>query len=351
MDTLIDSAATLIPFLAAIVAVLAFLLLANRVLRKHWDKQPEAQFQFQLIMLSLTVAGVLLVVAVMPVSDALRGQFLSLIGILLSAAIALASTTFIGNILAGVMLKTIEKARPGDFITVEDLTGRITEMGLLHTEIQTEFRDLVTVPNSYMVARPLKVVRASGSIITAELSLGYDVPQGQVVEVLRSAAEASGLKDCFVHLRELGDFSVTYRVAGLLEDISSLISARSSLLSAMLAALHREGIEVLSPNYMVTRPLAPDVRVVPEPSLPRGDGAVESRVEEVAFDKADDAASAEKLRKLIAGTEEEIKALREVDGDQKSVVRALKQRLAHLQSQLERADERVRSDGEESPPP
>ena len=31
-------------------------------------------------------------------------------------------------------------------------------MDLLHTEIQTEFRDLVTVPNLYMVTQPLLVV-------------------------------------------------------------------------------------------------------------------------------------------------------------------------------------------------
>ena len=63
------------------------------------------------------------------------------------------------------MLKAVRSARPGDFITVADLTGRITEMGLLHTEVQTEFRDLVTVPNMYMVTQPMQVVRASGTII------------------------------------------------------------------------------------------------------------------------------------------------------------------------------------------
>jgi small-conductance mechanosensitive channel len=108
-------------------------------------------------MLSLTFAGMLAIIVALPIRDAVRGQLLSLIGILLSAAIALSSTTFIGNIMAGIMLKVVRSARPGDFITVAQLTGRITEMGLLHTEIQTEFRDLVTVPNIYMVTQPLQV--------------------------------------------------------------------------------------------------------------------------------------------------------------------------------------------------
>ena len=71
-----------------------------------------------------------------------------------------------------------------------------------------------------------------------------------------------------------------------------------------------------------------------------------TRVEEVAFDKADDAASAEKLRQLIAGTEDELKTLREAEGNQQTVMAALHKRLQHLQTQLERADERVKSDGE-----
>ena len=160
-----------VPLLATLAAVIGALLFVDKVLKRRWRDSPDAQFRFQLIMLALTLAGILAIIIALPINDALRGQLLSLIGILLSAAIALSSTTFIGNIMAGIMLKVVRSARPGDFITVADLTGRISEMDLLHTEIQTEFRDLVTVPNLYMVTQPLQVVRASGSIITAEVSL------------------------------------------------------------------------------------------------------------------------------------------------------------------------------------
>jgi len=261
-------------------------------------------------MLTLTFAGLLAVIVSLPINDALRGQLLSLIGILLSAAIALSSTTFIGNIMAGIMLKVIRSARPGDFITVADLTGRITEMDLLHTEIQTEFRDLVTVPNLYMVTQPLRVVRASGSIITAEVSLGFDVPHDVATRVLREAASASGLKDCFVHVRELGDFSVTYRVAGLLEDVHSLISARSALRMAMLDGLHGAGIEIVSPNFMNTRALAEGQMIIPQVSSGHEEAAQVS-AEDIAFDKAEDAASAENIRLAIEKIDADLAALGE----------------------------------------
>src|SRR5210317_512337 len=198
LNILSATALRFLPLLATLVVVTFLLMFLNRHFRKRWKDNPDLQFRFQLIMLALTMAGALAVIIALPVDDVLRGQLLSLIGILLSAAIALSSTTFIGNILAGIMLKAIKSVRPGDFITVGDLTGRVTEMDLLHTQVQTEFRDLVTVPNLFMVTQPLHVVRKSGTIVGCKLSLGYDVHHERVEEILLAAASRVGLKDAFV---------------------------------------------------------------------------------------------------------------------------------------------------------
>jgi small-conductance mechanosensitive channel len=326
-----------LPLLVTLALVLATLLGAHITLRRRWAERPEAQFQFQLIMLALTLAGLLALVVALPVSDTVQGQLLSLIGILLSAAIALSSATFIGNILASIMLKAVGSARPGDFITVASLTGRITEMGLLHTEIQTEFRDLVTVPNIYMVTQPVKVVRASGTIITAEVSLGFDVPHSLARDVLRTAAEAAGLKDCFVHVRELGDFAVTYRAAGLLEDVQSLLSARSQLQECMLDALHGAAIEIVSPTFMNTRALDPGARVLPAEAQDRERPSESVQAEKVAFDKAEEAASAEKLRLGLEQLDEELASLREQGGDEAH------QRAKQLELERERLNSRLQA--------
>jgi len=289
---------SILPLTLTLAVVAVSLALINAGLRRRWKDRPDAQFQFQLIMMTLTFVGVLAVIVALPITDALRGQLLSLIGLLLSAAIALSSTTFIGNIMAGIMLKVIRSARPGDWITVGDITGRITEMDLLHTEVQTEFRDLVTVPNLTMVTEPLHVVRASGTIISAEVSLGYDVPNAVARQVLCDAATEAGLTDGFAQVRELGDFSVTYRVAGLLSDVQSLISARSTLRIAMLDALHANGIEIVSPTFMNTMQRTPSSRVIPmTPIAPQP--SVTDTAETLAFDKARFASDIEAVRKEI----------------------------------------------------
>ena len=335
MTGVLEIAARFVPVLATLAIVVALLAGTNWFLRRRWQDNPDAQFRFQLIMLALTFSGFLAVIVALPINDALRGQLLSLIGILLSAAIALSSTTFIGNIMAGIMLKVVRNARPGDFITVADLTGRITEMDLLHTEIQTEFRDLVTVPNLYMVTQPLQVVRASGTIITTEVSLGYDVPHSRIEALLCQAAADAGLKDGFVHVRELGDFSVTYRIAGLLEDVQSLISARSTLRKCVLDALHEDGIEIVSPNFMNTRSIADGAVFIPEKTTAPAP-AEQTQAEDIVFDKAAEAASVEDIRKEIERVEAEIVAL---DKDAEDIQKdELERRKAALVEELKAAE-------------
>lgn len=305
LSQITSEALRFVPVLAVFAGVSIGLAFVNWLLKRRWKDNPDAQFRFQLIMLGLTFAAGLAVVVALPISDTLRGQLLSLIGILLSAAIALSSTTFIGNIMAGIMLKVIKSVRPGDFITVLDIVGRVTEMDLLHTEIQTEDRDLVTVPNLYVVTNPMKVVRTSGTIVSAEVSLGYDIQRKKVANLLTDAAMQADLKDCFVQVRSLGDFSVLYRVAGMLEDVKSLISARSRLREKMLDVLHEAGIEIVSPNFMNTRAITENTFFIPR-STGAGDDPDSVRQEDVAFDKAEEAASVEEIRKAIESLEAEL---------------------------------------------
>ena len=350
LDWLQEYLVPFLPVLVVLTVIIVVLAVTDRLLKRRWREKPEMQFRFQMIMLALTFCAVLALILALPLSDTVQGQLLTLIGILLSAAIALSSTTFIGNIMAGIMLKAIKSIRPGDFLTIADITGRVTEMSLLHTEVQTEDRDLVTVPNLYMVTNPMKVVRPSGTIVSAEVSLGYDIPRTRVSRLLRQAAGNTGLSDSFIHVRELGDFAVTYRIAGLLEDVKSLISARTKLREEMLDALHGAGIEIVSPTFMNTRPIGEDRIFIPPLAQDTETSTVSH--EEVAFDKAEVAASVEQVRKAIEAVEKELEALvsDDDDTDQEAIQKAsarLEARKGVLLHQLKAAEER-RKEAEDS---
>lgn len=295
-----------LPFLAVLTLVIAGLSLTKFVLERRYAETTGSGFRMQLIMLGLTLTGLLVVIMALPVSDTLRGQLLSLVGILLSASIALSSTTFLGNAMAGVLLRVVGVFQVGDFVRVGDHFGRVSERGLFHTEIQTEDRDLTTLPNSYLVTNPVKVVRNSGTIISTEVSLGYDVPRDEIEKQLLAAAGKAGLEDAFVQIKSLGDFSVVYRAAGLLTDVKSILSSGSRLRGAVMDELHAAGIEIVSPNFMNTRALEQAARFIPQRASAGDQRQADSSPEDVVFDKAEAATALEEFRLRQVALEEEI---------------------------------------------
>ncbi len=240
---------TLLPWLVPLALLIGGLggLLGLRVLfrSRAVTKLVGARWSGQLVLLVLTAALAIAVVLTLPVGDSTREQLLGLFGIVLTGAIGLSSTTFLGNALAGLMLRALNNYRPGDFLRVGEHFGRVSEQGLLHTEVQTEDGDLTTLPNLYVITNPVTVVREKGTIVSATVSLGYDVHRATAERHLLDAARAAELRDPFVQVVDLGDFAVGYRVAGFLEDVSKLVSRRSRLRCAMLDALHGAAVEAL----------------------------------------------------------------------------------------------------------
>ena len=99
----------------------------------------EKKLPRQIAMLALTVLVLLVIILALPINDATRGQILSLLGIVITAIIALSSTTFVANAMAGLMLRMVDTFRPGDYLRFNDQLCRVTERGLFHTEVQNKF--------------------------------------------------------------------------------------------------------------------------------------------------------------------------------------------------------------------
>ena len=301
---------------------IALMIGVRRLLaRGHTDLGHSGVFG-QLLMVSLAAIGLILVVLTLPIGETTQGQLLNLFGLLVTAAIALSSTTFIGNAMAGLMLRAVRHVRPGDFLTVEDHFGRVSEQGLLHTEIQTERRDLTTLPNLYLVNNPVTVVRSSGTFVFAEVSLGYDVQRKDIEKYLLDAVDKADLTDGYVHITELGDHSVNYRVAGFLSDVKRLLTVRSRLRAAMLDVLHERGVEIVSPRFVNQRVLPLEQIFIPrhKATVPPSLGQPEETDPEARiFDKAEEAESkaeiTEELKDLAVRADELKKEVDKADDE------------------------------------
>lgn len=344
---MIEVSLRFVPLLATVTLVAGFLSGLNWLMLVRPKALENSQrFYRQLLMIGLTLIGVLAVVLALPVPDTTRNQIIGLLGLVISGAIAFSSTTIIANLMAGIMMRVTRPFRTGDYISIDDKFGRVTERGLLDTEIQTEKRELVSLPNSFLITRPVSVVRSSGAMVSVQLSLGYDVHHTRIERLLLQAAQECGLRGGFVQVLELGDFSVTYRVNGLLEDVKGLLTARSNLSRNVLDVLHDDGVEIVSPGFMNQRPLDPAKPVI---ARSKGDQAARptrrAAAEDVVFDKAEEAEKTEKRRKECVREIEEIEeALKTAEADERN---RLQERLERAQAEIKAIDEAAAKEGAE----
>jgi len=342
-------------FTVVLIVICFFVLLVMKrfLLTAKLQKESKNTLLKQLLFLGILGVCIVMIVVSLPIGEKMRTQLLSLIGIFVTAAVALSSTTFLGNLMAGFMLRSIRSFSPGDFIEVDDIFGRVSEYGFLHTEVQTEDRNLTTLPNLLLVTQAVKVYRSSGTVIWAEISLGYDTRKEQIIDKLAEAATSVGLESVFVHIKELGDFSVTYRVSGFLKEIKSIVSSRSNLRSAMITHLHGANIEIVSPTFMNQRVYDPSATFMAKSLLKKAEEYTVKRAEDLIFDKADQVENLEEIKdrkdKLLTDVKDMKSELSKTKDDQEKqkVEKALnkKQRaIEHLTTAIEKKSDELRDE-------
>jgi len=342
---MLETLASFIPFTGIVIVVGLALRAAHwLLLGRHREFGNERKFPRQLIMVGLTLVGLLVCILVLPISESSRNQLIGLIGIVISGVLAFSSTTIISNLMGGLLLRITKPFKVGDFIRIGDHFGRVSERGLFDTEIQTETRELIALPNTYCISNPVATIRSSGTIISATLSLGYDIDHSRVERLLLEAARSCGLQEPFVHIMELGNYAVTYRVSGFLEEPKRLISVHSRLFGCVLDTLHSQGIEIMSPSYTNQRRLGEGEKAIPSTTVVNTPDEHQTAAEDIAFDKAEKAEELENQRQqLIREVESLEAALKEITDEEhkkakQEAIEATRKRLKALEEAAQQAE-------------
>ncbi len=318
----------------ALATVVVFVVLRFFLLR--WENKRHKSTYIRQLWLGLVVfLGIVLIVIFFPVSDedkTLKKEVISIIGIVISGAIALSSTTLLGNAFAGLMNRIRDNYQLGSFLMVKEYFGRVTNRSVFHVEIQTPERNLISIPNLFMSNNPVEIYRSSGTLITTSISLGYEVPRQKVELLLVDAAEQAGLQEPFVYITSLGDFSVVYRVHGLLKEVSKLISVRSKLHAMILDKMHENQVEIVSPSFMNQRQVNEITFIPKDTEVPK---QIETIIpEELMFDKAERASNLENLKKrqleLVDKMDSISEKLKETEDEERK--KRLKDKLASLKN-------------------
>jgi len=330
-----------VPLTVVLVTIALIVLVRWYFTRKAAGAVSETdRFRSQAYAVAIALVGFITLIFVLP--ESVDGSLaLSAVGLVVTGALAISSQSIIANGMAGLMIRAIKNFKPGDFIEVRDDMGRVTEMGLFHTEIQTRDRDLITLPNAVMMNEPVRVIRSSGTIVSAEIGLGYDLSRHRLKELFIKAAETAELEDPFVQVVELGDYAVTYRVAGFLSESTQILARRSRLREALLDTLHESGIEIMSPMYVARRAVDND-GLIPKTRRPVAHVEARPTAEDKVFDKAELAAGVENLRTQAQQVQADIDELENGPADESAEEAEVRERsLARKRRLLERVVERL----------
>lgn len=339
---LIEAGSGFIPLGVGIIVSLTVIWFVDFfIFRKYRENNSGGILPHKLVLFILFIVILFQVIILSPMSDTLRQQILNVLGVVMTAVIAVSSTTFVSNAMAGIMLRLVGSFKPGDFVRIGEQFGKVSELGIFHTEIQTEDRDLATLPNLKLVTNPVTVVHRQGTIISANISLGYDEPAEKIEQLLKKAVENAGLSEGFVLIKELGDHSITYRASGFYAEIKQLLTAKSDLHKSILKTLHDARVEIVSPTFMNQRRLDPEKPVIPDEPVAKKKPekpVPESFPEDIMFDKAHQAELVESLKERKSHIEEKIALIqspKKSGGGTEAEIKSSDQELASLENQLE----------------
>jgi len=79
----------------------------------------------------------------------------------ITAVLAFSMQDTLGNVLGGVTLQLDNSLRVGDWVRLDDISGRVTDVHWRFTAIETRNRELVMVPNSWLMKNRFTVMRGS----------------------------------------------------------------------------------------------------------------------------------------------------------------------------------------------
>ena len=216
-----------------------------------------ARATFNLLRIFIYAFTLVLIFPLLPESESAVFKGVSVfIGVLFS----IGSSSVISNMVAGMVITYMRSFKVGDRIRVGEVYGDVIEKTLFVIRVETVKREIITVPNSTILAS--NVVNYSieahekGVILYQDISVGYDVGWQRASDLLIVAAKKTEhvLRDPvpFVLTKTLGDNAAVHQI--------NVYTKRPELQAVILSELNRhildvflkEGIEMVVPMYEVS---------------------------------------------------------------------------------------------------
>lgn len=200
-------------------------------------------------------------------SDAFKG-----LSVFFGVLVTLGSSGTVSQVMAGFVLIYARALRVGDFVKIGESEGYVIEMGVLSTKLRNHVDQVVTLPNTVVVAASIlnqsDTSKARGISVTTSVTIGYDSPWRQVHAMLALAAgrtaELLSEPPPVVRQLQLQDFYVEYELNVFIRDGAPKYDVVNELNGHIQDVFNEYGVQIMSPHF-VLQPAAPVV--VPKEAL------------------------------------------------------------------------------------
>ena len=180
----------------------------------------------------------------------------------ITAVVAFSMQDTLGNILGGLVLQLDGSIELGDWVRIDDVSGRVVEIRWRHTAIETRNGEIVVVPNSVLMKSRFAVVWSPAQAARPWrrwiwFNVDYAVPPSRVVEAVEPAVAGADIPNVASEprpsclLMEFGPSYGRYALRYWLLDPRPDDATDSAVRVHVLAALQRAGIRVAEPEYSV----------------------------------------------------------------------------------------------------
>lgn len=175
--------------------------------------------------------------------------------------VSLGSSSYVGNVVAGLIITYMRTFQEGDRIKVDNIVGDVIEKNLLVTRLKTPKNERITIPNSRILSGSVINYTFSAKeykvIVYTSITIGYDVDwhvvQRLMIEAAKAIDEISDTPEPFVRQKSLDDFYVSYEINAYTTHEKRIQKILSALHENIQEKFHSEGVEIMSPHYRVNR--------------------------------------------------------------------------------------------------
>ena len=164
-------------------------------------------------------------------------------------AASLAVQDSLSNLASGIMLLVTKPFKIGDYVEIDDVSGTVKMISLIHTRITTIDNKMIYVPNSKIIATKIvNYTQQEKRRVDLEISASYDAPIETVRQSLLEAVSAVGLfsdtpAPPFAAVLSFDESSIRYVVRAWVKT-EQYWDAYFALLEQIKAAFDKNGVEM-----------------------------------------------------------------------------------------------------------